>query len=398
MRTLLSASLTLFILLSSCPQPGGRDTETSSSGESTALVTTMMSTSTTTGTDSTSATSPTSTTVTTTGSSGSSGPSGSETTSPVVCEEDDKCDVDKGEDVDNCPADCSICGDGEKTGNEPCDNGINTDDPYSMTEPAKEACAPGCIAVEWCGDGIMNGMELCDTMVQSKLCEANCQLPACGDGIPNNQAGEHCDDKNTDILDGCDKCLRVRIVFVATTPENQPPGTFVTLAGADSICDTYAQAAIDPITKLPKLPNASDRTFRAWLSDGVDGPITRFKAIQGNYIDILKNPVATDRAQLFSEMLSGPVKARINPDNNVAELGNQPNILTHTLATGATELGKPCSIAMGSAWSDQTVDMQKAGFGKANKLADKTWTDNGDPLDVDCAGPYNIYCFEDEPD
>jgi cysteine-rich repeat protein len=55
----------------------------------------------------------------------------------------------------------------------------------------------------YCGDGIVNTHEDCDTMGPSMTCDADCTLPFCGDGVLNPLAGEQCDDNNNVDADDC---------------------------------------------------------------------------------------------------------------------------------------------------------------------------------------------------
>jgi len=60
----------------------------------------------------------------------------------------------------------------------------------------------------FCGDGMVNGSEECDTGGESATCNANCTTSRCGDGIPNAMAGEQCDDGNHIPGDGCSATCR----------------------------------------------------------------------------------------------------------------------------------------------------------------------------------------------
>lgn len=113
-----------------------------------------------------------------------------------------------------------VCGDGEKAGDEECD------------------------------DGLLNG--------DTNLCTSACKLAVCGDGLTCTTCTvpEECDDANMVETDGCtSRCLDgVRYVFVTA---DQFQFSFGGLAGADALC---SMAAVDDFN--PK------RKFVAWLSDG----------------------------------------------------------------------------------------------------------------------------------
>ena len=59
-----------------------------------------------------------------------------------------------------------------------------------------------CAAFE-CGDGVINGAEVCDESGDSATCDGDCTLPSCGDGHTNTVFGDECDDGNQDDLDAC---------------------------------------------------------------------------------------------------------------------------------------------------------------------------------------------------
>jgi cysteine-rich repeat protein len=88
-----------------------------------------------------------------------------------------------------------VCGDGEKTGAEECDDG-NTSD--------TDACTSAC-ALAACGDGFVQaGVEDCDDANTSDTdaCLSTCVAASCGDGFVQEGA-EECDDANTDDTDAC---------------------------------------------------------------------------------------------------------------------------------------------------------------------------------------------------
>lgn len=65
------------------------------------------------------------------------------------------------------------------------------------------------VAAPVCGNGVVEGSEVCDTAGQSQSCDADCTAPACGDGTTNSAAGEQCDDGNTNNLDGCSNACKL---------------------------------------------------------------------------------------------------------------------------------------------------------------------------------------------
>ncbi|MFC1641974.1 DUF4215 domain-containing protein [Myxococcota bacterium] len=91
-----------------------------------------------------------------------------------------------------------ICGDGVLSPGEQCDNGEG-----NSTEPGVYGqCNPDCTRGPYCGDGLpqAEGGEECDDGVNNIAsgCAPGCKLPArCGDGVVNPESGEECDDGET---------------------------------------------------------------------------------------------------------------------------------------------------------------------------------------------------------
>lgn len=110
----------------------------------------------------------------------------------------------------HCTPDCKygpFCGDGVvQPGEEECDDGVNLS-PYG-------GCAPGCELGAYCGDGVVDSLfgEQCDDGVNDggyNECDEGCDLgPRCGDGVLQ-PAFEECDDGNKTNADGCDNDCKV---------------------------------------------------------------------------------------------------------------------------------------------------------------------------------------------
>ena len=88
----------------------------------------------------------------------------------------------------------SLCGDGLLQGAEVCDDGpLNT---------LYGACGPLCLP-NFCGDGNAGPLDACDdgNKQDTDLCRSDCTLAFCGDGVV--QPGEACDDGNLLETDDC---------------------------------------------------------------------------------------------------------------------------------------------------------------------------------------------------
>lgn len=85
------------------------------------------------------------------------------------------------------------CGDGNKTGQEECDDG---------NVQNGDSCSFDCY-FEICGNGRLNQNEECDdgNLNGNDGCSAECRLEQCGNGV--RDPGEVCDDGNTKPGDGC---------------------------------------------------------------------------------------------------------------------------------------------------------------------------------------------------
>jgi cysteine-rich repeat protein len=353
--------LALALLLPACLDPTTNlDTSASSSTSSTSDASTSTSESSSSSDDTTSSTSDES----------------SSTGTPPPCDDDPACGP--GEDVLTCPAQCNTCGDGVRVAPEACDNGLNQDPPYSPTAPDPDACAPGCLPVEFCGDSIQNGPEPCDAAgMQTADCELDCRTPACGDGTLNSLAGEACDDQNLLPGDGCSEdCRPERHVFATSTffkgdlnSAIDNPDMLAGIPLADARCNALALAAgLTP-------------TFKAWLSTSDLDPASRFDTnFSGLYRLLSPNfPVI---AQGWPDLTDGSLAHPIDADETGAL--TLENVLTNTAPDGSSASDQHCS-----AWTKNDNSSTTIGQSSAS---DSTWTD---AFESQCSNAYRIYCFED---
>ena len=361
---------------------------------------------------------------TTTGdtSSTSTGESSSTTTGDTSTTQSDPCDDDPacgpGEDLETCPEQCSVCGDGVVSGTETCDNGpdnqtywpatppadacsdtctntlescgdalqngpescdngTNTDPDYTPAPPPASACAPGCLLPAYCGDALLSGPEICDDAAQTATCELTCLTPTCGDGTHNPLAAEACDDANTQDGDGCSAdCKSIeRFVFATSATYfgdlNQADGNPEMLSGlslADARCQELAEAALLP------------GSYKAWLSTAAASPSTRFDTAFTGLYHLPKNGSIV--AMGWKDLISGTLLHAIDSDESGTTI--QGNVWTNTLPDGSKADGGDCA---GWTANDDTTTT----IGKSSAI-DLTWTNlNNSQL---CSSTFRLYCIE----
>jgi cysteine-rich repeat protein len=102
----------------------------------------------------------------------------------------------------------NVCGDGQVTGNEECDDGnTTTGDGCSSDCKIEHSCS--------CGNGNLDAGEQCDdgNNVSGDGCSSDCKIEqscTCGNGVVD--AGEDCDDGNTTSGDGCSSDCKVELL------------------------------------------------------------------------------------------------------------------------------------------------------------------------------------------
>ncbi len=95
------------------------------------------------------------------------------------------------------------------------------------------------LAAPECGNGVVEGSEVCDTAGQSQSCDADCTAPACGDGTTNSAAGEACDTSGQSAT--CDADCTAAICGDGTT--NSAAGEACDTSGQSATCDANCTAA-----------------------------------------------------------------------------------------------------------------------------------------------------------
>lgn len=105
------------------------------------------------------------------------------------------------------------CGDGIVNGNEVCDDGVN-DGRYG-------GCSPTCAGLgPFCGDGMANpdGLEVCDdgqnrATYGGQGCAPGCRaVPRCGDGKIDSAWGEECDTGDANGTGSCSAACRIQVL------------------------------------------------------------------------------------------------------------------------------------------------------------------------------------------
>ncbi len=197
--------------------------------------------------------------------------------------------------------------------------------------------------------------------------------PVCGNGIIED--AEQCDDGNLEPGDGCSsRCTdEFKRVFITSEVYGSNLGG---LDGADDLCQQRADAA------------GLRGEFRAWLSDSVESPLTRFTPSAVPYVRIDGVQVASD----WADLTDGEIDAVIGvdefggaapvADTNCGEM--RPTVWCNTTISGgpnnpANTCGDWTGAPGGSSW------------GMAD-LTNEGWTEGctGSGCQVMSA----LYCFE----
>lgn len=168
--------------------------------------------------------------------------------------------------------------------------------------------------------------------------------------------------------------------------QHQVDGDLGGLAGADLYCRNLAVLA----------GLKSSGTFRAWLSDGVDSPLTRFEQIDlvGAPLILLSGRiVADDFAELFA----------LGPRTGISITETGQSLFEEPVWTNTSPLGEPFSAADHCAGWTSASNQIKARVG-VNALplemgpAWETWRDERQwttAITFTCEKVWRIYCIED---
>ncbi|MCY1071144.1 DUF4215 domain-containing protein [Nannocystis sp. RBIL2] len=321
----------------------------------------------------------------------------------------EECDDGNNVAMDGCENNCTktvipaSCGDGKTDAGEECDDG-NDDNTDACTNTCKSAV---------CGDGvILAGTEECDDGAPSASCDGDCTAVECGDGVVNAEAGEECEDENSDNSDTCVSC-KIAFCgdgFVQVGAEECDDGTpagddlcnsckinpsrhiFITtsvfsgdrngIAGADGDCVDAANAG--------NIPNAGDVAWTAWLSSGSNQAAERLDQTFTGWYVLPTNP-PTLVAKGWAGLTSGQLMHAIDHTENGEAVPEPLTAWTNThIAGDLPALNLNCSN-----WN--SMDGGASGRVGLSSATDKSWTDPAEPASAPCNTQHHLYCVENLP-
>jgi cysteine-rich repeat protein len=285
----------------------------------------------------------------------------------------------------------SFCGDGIIDPGEQCDDGADNSD--------TGVCTHKCLTAT-CGDGnVWAGVEECDLGDANSADYAGCSIqctwnPRCGDGKVDPDH-ENCDMAE---LNGSGKAnegeapcsaacqWQARLVFLSSKTYD---GALGGVSGADLKCRALAQAN--------GLVNASK--YRAWLSDGLQSPLSRF-----DQITLEGLPYALRNGKLVAADFTELVEDGPRTGIWITESGSP--LFERLVWTNTTAFGEPFSPTNHCAdWTASSMEL----FARVGRNA--VATEQGPDWDVwrserqwtsflgeRCNKFAHLYCFEDGQD
>ncbi len=230
-----------------------------------------------------------------------------------------------------------------------------------------------------CGNGVLDQGEVCDgPLLGGGQCHDDCQGFDCPPhrGDCNGDPEDGCEQSLTSP-DDCTACGNVCDSSVCS-PEGCGLKVFLTdqsftgdlggLDGADAKCMTEANDA---------------RVYRAWLHDGVEGPLERFTPTNRAYVLDEDIVVAENFDQLMG-MLDAPIDREYSgmwPDN-------LPGQSCVTAVWTNVEPGIQGGTEHCMGWTSEAPGPGRTGYWTS---IGETWTS---ACTADCAETYRLYCFE----
>lgn len=165
-------------------------------------------------------------------------------------------------------------------------------------------------------------------------------------------------------LPACD-----RTVFVTKSAFD---GKLGGLAGADAKCQAAADAS--PLTSV------QGKRFLAWISDNVDGPLTRFPQGTGKYLTTNGSVIATGLSDLRDGALSSPLAF-----DETGTMSTAPHAWTAVSGVGGA-VGFDCEK-----WTTALNNGSELGNVGVPSAVDSHWTQD---VAIGCGNAYPLYCFE----
>ena len=249
------------------------------------------------------------------------------------------------------------CGDGAIEGTEACDDGMNNG--------GNGECLPGCVGVQVCGDGVANGTEVCDDGTNDGG-DAEC-LPGCG-GV------QTCGDGMTEGTEACDgdsvSCTSLPEGFTGGTATcdgscsgydtSACTGTCTVLYGLDvtfEITDTTggfgdATIGLDGLLVLEFTDDGADNI--------IDGAVNVLHYWTYNDFVVDGFVTVTTKVHAFTPSCNGETEPtwRLESDEGYptvcAYTGNTTPVASGTLSTSTDTVTWDACNAAGDYWSDST--------------------------------------------
>ena len=247
-----------------------------------------------------------------------------------VLEAGEQCDDGDMVDTNACNNMCrwnAYCGNHRVDSGEVCDDGNNF---------SGDGCSSNCLSDETCGNHIVDiaAGEVCDGTTG---CSSDCHtITTCGNGTVD--AGEECDDNNTESWDGCSASCKVEVSFVINTLALGGAGVGCDYSGDGRPDNAFGHAlgpvgggflngqissqltsgmiiALISMVGLDDLTLTNDPSFRTALMQGADGDLrvnasnnfsgTGTFRVAAGQLSSAGLPMSTFQSALSSSMLSG---------------------------------------------------------------------------------------------
>lgn len=280
-----------------------------------------------------------------------------------------------------------FCGDGVQDPGEECDYGRDNSNLGSCTLACHKAT---------CGDGLVwDGVEQCDLGPANAKdyggCTPGCERAAhCGDGLID-LGYEECDQGDLNgtgqEVDGNAACSATcrwqgRLVFLSSATYT---GNLGGVSGADLKCQALADAA----------GLANPHHFRAWLSDGLQSPLTRFTEL-----DVQGAPYILPSGRIVAA--SFVELAEQGPRTGISVTEQGTSAFESYVWTNTDAFGAPFSASNHcNEWTSQSPQLTARRGINALQLeegpsfdtwkSERFWTSM---LGQSCNQQWRLYCFE----